>query len=160
MLKDKLMKSKFLFWGFVFALLFTLGSCKSKESAYKSVYDKAQQRDVILAPTPAPTPKQTPPTNVVVQKERVTTIEGSGLKRYSIVVGSFINKTNASSLKEIMQEQGYKAILVQNQQEMYRVIVASFDDRASAASARDTLKYQYHPDFQDAWILEQDGYGY
>ncbi len=155
MLKNEFMKSKFLLWGFAFALLFTLGSCKSKESAYKSVYEKAQQRPVDEV-TPVSKPTPTPSTNVTTQKERVTTIEGSGLKRFSVVVGSFINKTNASSLKERMHDQGYQAILVQNQQDMYRVIVASFDDKASAAAARDTLKYQYYPDFQDAWLLEQE----
>ena len=149
------MKSKILFWGFVLTLLFTLGSCKSKESAYKSVYEKAQPRQVEeVAPVSRPAPA--PSTNVKVQKEKVITIEGSGMKRYGVVVGSFINKTNASSLKEIMQEQGYQAILVQNRQDMYRVIIASYDDRGSAIAARDTLKYQYYPDFQDAWILEQE----
>ena len=151
------MKSKFLLFGFAFTLLFTLGSCKSKESAYKTVYERAQQKpEIIPAPQPVPTPTPVPSTNVTVQKEKVTTIEGRGLRRFSVVVGSFINKTNASSLKEIMQNQGYDVILVQNQQDMYRVIVASFDDRTSAANARDTLKRDYYPDFQDAWLLEQE----
>ena len=149
------MKSKFLLWGFAFALLFTLGSCKSKESAYKSVYEKAKQIDAVT-PAPAPKPAPAPSTDVVVRKEKVTAIDGSGLKRFNVVVGSFINKTNASSLKERMQDQGYRAILAQNQQDMYRVIIASFDDRASAAAERDKLKYEYYPDFQDAWILEQE----
>ena len=149
------MKSKFLLWGFAFALLFTLSSCKSKESAYKSVYEKAQQKQ-IDAVAPAPKPAPAPSTDVTVRKEKVVAIEGSGLKRFNIVVGSFINKTNASSLKERMQDQGYQAILAQNQQDMYRVIIASFDDRGSAAAERDKLKYEYYPDFQDAWILEQE----
>ena len=147
------MKSKICLWGFAFALLFTLGSCKSKESAYKSVYEKAQQRPTVEETS---TPPVSAATDVRVQKERVTTIEGSGLRRFSVVIGSFINKTNASSLKEIMQNQGYPAILVQNQQDMYRVIVSSFDDRASAVNARDRLRREYFPDFQDAWILEQE----
>jgi len=152
------MKSKFLLWGFAFALLFTLGSCKSKESAYKSVYEKAQQKQIdAVTPAPAPKPAPAPSTDdVTVRKEKVTAIEGSGLKRFNVVVGSFINKTNASSLKERMQDQGYQSILAQNQQDMYRVIIASFDDRASAVAERDKLKYEYYPDFQDAWILEQE----
>ncbi|MDR0232545.1 MAG: SPOR domain-containing protein [Dysgonamonadaceae bacterium] len=148
------MKSKILLLGFAFALLFTLGSCKSKESAYKTVYEKAQQ--VTPAPAPATKPEPAPSTNVSVKKEKVVTVEGSGMKRFGVVIGSFINKTNASSLKETMQNQGYPAILVQNQQDMYRVIVESFDDRASATAARDALKRQYYPDFQDAWLLEQE----
>lgn len=149
------MKSKLLLCGFAFTLLFTLGSCKSKESAYKTVYERAQER-AVEEPAPVYTPAPAPVADVAVKKEKVTAIEGSGLKRFSVVVGSFINKTNASSLKEIMGNQGYKAILVQNQQDMYRVIVASFDDRAGAAAERDRLKSEYYPDFQDAWLLEQE----
>ena len=149
------MKSKFLLCGFAFALLFTLGSCKSKESAYKTVYERAQERPV-EEPAPVYKPAPAPVTNVAVRKEKITAVDGSGLRRFSVVIGSFINKTNASSLKEIMQSQGYPAVLVQNQQDMYRVVVESFDDRASAATARDALKRQYYPDFQDAWILEQE----
>ncbi|MCL2650693.1 MAG: SPOR domain-containing protein [Candidatus Azobacteroides sp.] len=152
------MKSKICLWGFAFALLLTLGSCKSKESAYNSVYERAQQRPTVEAVTPPVSQPAPPPAtdDVRVQKEKVTTIDGSGLKRFGVVIGSFINKTNASSLKERMQDQGYPALLVQNQQDMYRVIVSSFDDRASAAAARETLKRDYYPDFQDAWILEQE----
>ena len=148
------MKLKICLWGFAFACLFVLGSCKTKESSYKTVKEKAVQKP----PFENSAPVVTVPTSsdVRVQKEKVTTIEGSGLKRFSVVIGSFINKTNASSLKERMQDQGYQAILVQNQQDMYRVIISSFDDRSSAISARDVLKYEYKPDFQDAWILEQE----
>ncbi len=57
---------------------------------------------------------------------------------------------------ETMRNQGYPALLVQNQQEMYRVIVLSFDDKESAAKARDQFKQKYLPDYQDAWILAQE----
>jgi cell division septation protein DedD len=151
------MKSKLLLCGFAFALLFTLGSCKSKESAYKAVYERAQERAVeepapVVKPTPAPSTNA----NVSTKKEKITAVEGSGLRRFSVVIGSFINKTNASALKERMQREGYQAILAQNEQDMYRVIVASFDDRVSAADARDALKREYAPEFQDAWLLEQE----
>jgi len=158
------MKTKFLLWGFAFTLLFTLNSCKSKESAYKQVYERAQQRPIEdpapvtvykPAPSPSPSPSKTQ-SNVNSRRESLTTIEGSGLKRFSIVVGSFIERSNASALKENMASQGYNAILVQNRQEMYRVIVASYDDRQSAVKARDQLKRDYYPDFQDAWLLEQE----
>ncbi len=152
------MKSKILVWGFAFTLLFALGSCKSKESAYKSAYEKAKEKEMTETTVEEVTPVAKPAvtTNVTVKKEKITTVEGSGLKRYSVVIGSFVNKTNASSLKARMQSDGYQAILAQNAQDMYRVIVASFDDKASAAASRDAIKAKYSPDFQDAWLLEQE----
>lgn len=151
------MKSKFLLLGFAFALLFTLGSCKSKESAYKAAYERAKQKEMqesgALGVVPAPSTNYS---DATVQRERVVAIDGSSLKRYSVVIGSFVSKTNASSLKDRMRNQGYQSILVQNAQDMYRVIVYTFDDKASAASSRDELKRHYYPDFQDAWILEQE----
>ena len=157
---NKIMKSKFLLWGFAFTLLFTLGSCKSKESAYKAAYEKAKQKEMqessyeVFVDEVAPVAPTTP--NYSVQKERITMIEGTGLNRYSVVVGSFISKTNASSLKERMQNLGYSSILAQNQQDMYRVILSSYENRYDAAAARDALKAKFYPDFQDAWLLEQE----
>ena len=67
-----------------------------------------------------------------------------------------------------MQNEGYPVILAENEQGMYRVIVASYDDRASAAAARDQIyqKYSalgntdylrrtYGVPFNDLWILER-----
>jgi cell division septation protein DedD len=77
------------------------------------------------------------------------------LRRYSVVIGSFKNKTNAYALKERMQNAGYKAILAQNEEGMLRVIVSSFDEKADAADSRDAIKAKYAPNFQDAWLLER-----
>ena len=81
--------------------------------------------------------------------------DASRLKRYSVVVGSFKNKTNAYALKERMQNDGYNAVLGENEQGMLRVIVASFDNKADAADSRDAIKAKYAPNFQDAWLLER-----
>lgn len=154
------MNTKILLWGFALALLFSLGSCKSKESAYKAAYEQAKQKEMQETSSIDEVPVSKKPaattSNATVTKERVTAVEGTGLKRYSVVIGSFVNKTNATSLRERMTNQGYNAILAQNQQEMYRVIVASYDDKADAAQARDAIKSKYYPDFQDSWLLEQE----
>ena len=159
------MKSKI--WLFVLALtlLFSLDSCKPKESAYKAAYEKAKEKEMeettveeatpVSKPRPTTTGTTTTDSPATVQKEKVTTIDGSGLKQFSVVIGSFMNRTNAVSLKDRMQLQGYNVILAQNERQMYRVIVASFDNRADAAFERDAIKIKYAPDFQDSWLLEQ-----
>lgn len=158
------MKSKILLFGLSLTLLFGLGSCKSKESAYKAAYEKAKQKEMeedaksneIEEVTPITKSKSASTSTASFQKEKVTAVDGnsSGLKRYNVVIGSFTVKTNAQSLKERMQADGYHAILAQNERQMYRVIVASYDDKASAAEERDDIKTKYSPDFQDAWLLE------
>ena len=155
------MKSKIWLFGLALTLLFSFGACKSKESAYKAAYEKAKEKEMeddknVSEITPISKPATTADSysSATVQKEKVTTIDGAGLKQFSVVIGSFMNKTNATSLKERMQQQGYSVTIAQNERQMYRVIVATFDDKANAARERDAVKAKYNPDFQDSWLLE------
>ena len=154
--------------GLCIALAFT--SCKSSESAYKKAYEKAKQQELAAAPaeeaaTPvtaepvvaAPVQTATPAVNVGnVREERVELVSGADLKAYSVVCGSFGVKANAEGLKQKLDAEGYSAKVVYNaERNMYRVVVASYDDRMQAAQARDDFKAK-HPgnaDFQKAWLL-------
>ncbi|MDR2622006.1 MAG: SPOR domain-containing protein [Dysgonamonadaceae bacterium] len=157
------MKSKIYLLGFlVICIMFTLNSCKSKESAYKAAYEAAKAREMqedVQEVNPVEKPKVSYSTaSTVVQKEKITVVDGSGssIQQYNVVIGSFTNKTNALSLKERMENRGYKAFLAQNEKGMYRVIVATFSNKAAAAAERDSLKDKYYPEFQDAWILDKN----
>lgn len=142
----------------------SLSSCGAKKSAYRKAYEQAKQREVATQATkpavqyeaPVTTPERvTAP--VTVRKERVTTYQGEDanrLKRFSVVVGSFQNPTNARNLKERMVKAGYNAVLATNEVGMLRVIVSSFDSREEAAASRDAIKARFAPDFKDAWLLE------
>ena len=156
--------------GLVIALAFT--SCKSSESAYKKAYEKAKQPElaeasaeeapaaepVVAAPvTTTTTTVTTAPVSVgTVREEKVELVSGNGLRAYSVVCGSFGVKANAEGLKTKLDNEGYSAKVVYNaERNMYRVVVASFDDRMQAAQARDDFKAK-HPsnaDFQKAWLL-------
>ena len=165
------MKSKnYLLWGLALALLFSLDSCKPKESAYKNAYEAAKAREIqenqsqvdevtpVSKPAgttqPVSKPVTTTTTNDAVQKEKVTVIGGAGIKQFSVVVGSYTNKTNAEGEKERMAKQGYSSFLAQNEKGMYRVIVATFSDRSSAAAERERFRSKFYPNYQDAWILD------
>ena len=76
-------------------------------------------------------------------------------KNFSVVIGSFINNENASSLKSNIEKDGYRVILAQNEKQMYRVIVASFNTKDEAAAERDRIKAKYTPRFDDIWLLER-----
>lgn len=147
------------------AFLLAFSSCKSRQSHYRQVYESAKQREVAATPAPS-TPQESdvivskPAEPVVaVRKERIDPVAGEDamrLKLYSVVIGSFQNPTNAYSLKERMEADGYSPVLAQNESGMLRVIVASFDSREEAAQSRDQIKRRYAPNFQDAWLLERD----
>ena len=153
--------------GLCLALAFT--SCKSSESAYKKAYEKAKQYDTQTAQqqaqpvettTAVVSPVQTRPANdtrvtdnadnVSVRQERVSMISGSGLKAFSVVVGSFGLATNAEGLQQRLRDAGYDAQIVKNEdRNMYRVVAATFDNKADAARSRDQLRATY----ADAWLL-------
>lgn len=160
-------KAIMLGMGVCIALVFS--SCKSSESAYKKAYEKAKQQELAepqaVAPVEETTSVVTAPvaTKVVesapvgVRQEKVTVVSGiNGLKDYSVVCGSFGVKVNAENLKTFLDREGYDAIVVFNAEvAMYRVIVSTFADRASAANARDAFKARYpnRQDFQGSWLL-------
>lgn len=148
------------------ALVAGLGSCKAKKSAYRKAYEEAKQREIAtqdterIVPYVSPeTETPAPATPVAVRKEKVSTVEGEkaeNLKRYSVVIGSFQNPTNARALREKMTEKGYDAVLAKNEMGMLRVIISSFATREEAAASREAIKARFAPDYKDAWILEKE----
>jgi len=148
-----------LLWGLTLVLLIAFNSCKPKESAYKAAYDAAKSRETAAPSQSDNTSVSTKPNPYAgatpVQREKVTVVDGSGLQQFSVVIGSFLDLTNARSLKERMTNQGFNSILAQNEKGMYRVIIASFNNKADAATKRDRIKDQFYPNFQDAWILDK-----
>ena len=125
------------------AMTVAFGSCKSKQSAYRQAYEQAKEREIAQAED------KDMETRPIVSKD------ASRLDRFSVVVGSFRNATNARSLKERLESEGYTPILAENEQGMLRVIVASFPSREEAIAAREAVKERYAPNFQDAWLLER-----
>ena len=156
---------KLVVLGMGVCMVLAFASCKSSESAYKKAYEKAKQQELVEAPVEV-TPVVAAPVEVKkatdaangVRQEKVTVVSGNGdnLKDYSVVCGSFGLKANAEGLKEFLDAEGYNATIAFNAESaMYRVIVSTFADRASAAQARDAFKAKYpnRKDFQGAWLL-------
>lgn len=165
------MKKTVLF-GTAAIIALAMSSCKSGESAYKKAYEKSQAQEAAAKPaeTTAPvavTPVETTTTtettntteatttatpdysNVSVRTENVSLVSGSGLKAYSVVVGSFGIETNATNLQNKLKEQGYDAQVAKSTENMYRVIISTHNEKAAAAQMRDKVISQY----QGAWLL-------
>jgi cell division protein FtsN len=137
-------------------------SCKSKQKAYKAAYEQAKEREVDYSIDSDVEedikPVSKSKTVTTARQERITAVAGEnadGIKLYSVVIGSFKNKTNAYSLKERMQNDGYMPILGENEQGMLRVILTSHETRREADQSREAIRSKYRPDFQDAWVLER-----
>ena len=152
--------------GLCLAMSFT--GCKPGESAYKKAYQKAQAQaqttqqeiPVVQTETPVVTPVVTKPAtdtrsvdnldNVTVRQERVSVVNGTGLKDFSVVVGSFSVIANAEGLQQRLRNAGYAAQIAKNEdRNMYRVIAATFASKAEAVQSRDQLRATY----PDAWLL-------
>ncbi|MEI7676522.1 MAG: SPOR domain-containing protein [Bacteroidales bacterium] len=159
---------KLIFYSIVTLIAVGVSSCKPKESAYKAAYERAKQKEIVTQPkveeVVKPVVTVTPPVAPIssgkerVTKERITPVvasDESGLKNFSVVIGSFINNENAGMLKSNIEKDGYRVILAQNEKQMYRVIVASFNTKDEAAAERDRIKAKYAPRFDDIWLLER-----
>ena len=157
-------KSMILCTGMCIALAFT--GCKSKESAYRQAYEKAQAADAAAEAAttvenqPVVTPLQERPItenkvvdnmdNVSVRQENLTVVSGSGLRSFSVVVGSFSVKANAEGLQKLLINAGYNAQIAYNSdRNMYRVIASTFDNKYDAVQSREQLRGKY----PDAWLL-------
>ena len=156
--------------GICAAMAFT--SCKSSESAYKQAYLKAKQQEegqqqqqqpavqtqqvetnvvVPLEEKPATQTQVVDNTdNIKVTQERVSLINGEGLKNFSVVVGSFSLAANAEGLQQQLKSAGYNAQIVKNEdRNMYRVVATTFDTKEEAAASRNALQSTY----AGAWLL-------
>ncbi len=148
-------------------LAMAMTSCKTSESAYKKAYEKAKQYDTAqpaaqptIETAPVVTPVEAKPAtetqvvdnldNVSVRQESVSLVNGSGLKAFSVVVGSFGVRANAEGLMQRLKEAGYDAQVVKNDEKnMFRVVASTFADKASAVASRDQIRASY----PDAWLL-------
>jgi len=173
-------KHLFLALGLCSVVVFT--GCKSRESAYRQAYELARAQDAARIDTEQPAVAVTPATPVTdsVSVVPVTTtpvtvpvaagngeadvrtipggftvVNGTPLKAYSVVVGSFVTQANAEGLMSTLQSHGYEARVVKtnetinNQTGWFRVIAASYDDKDSAIRMRNELA----PTYAGAWLL-------
>lgn len=157
------MKSRIYLFGVVIATTCIFSACQSKQSAYQHVYEAAQARSTVNESAKPATAnagrntggERTKPATATFQSEKIMPVDGMSIKQYSVVIGSFINKTNAESLRNRMQVRGYQPVLAKNEKDMYRVIVATFDNKTDAYSERDAVRDRYPDEFGDAWLLER-----
>lgn len=137
----------------------TFTACKTKQKVTKipgaNVEAKAPEATTPAQTAPAATtPEYSGPE--VTRNEKFSLAEGEtnadALKfKYHVVVGSFKNKDNARGLVSTLRGEGNNALMVVNEQGMFRVLIASFDTYAQARSRISQINSR----FADAWVLVQ-----
>ncbi len=79
------------------------------------------------------------------------TNQSSFAKKYHVVVGSFGVQDNAKNLQRTLNSEGNNAIVVINEQGMFRVLIASYDEYSQARAKISQIESRFH----DAWVLRQ-----
>lgn len=133
-------------------------ACKSKQKVAKipGAEKVATSETTYSATTTAPTVVTQPTVNEpeVTRNEsfRLTTGDAASMNmKYHVVVGSFKSIDNAKGLQSTLVSEGNKALVVINEQGMYRVLIASYNDYSQAR----TRISQISGRFSDAWVLVQ-----
>ena len=71
-----------------------------------------------------------------------------------MVVGSFGLKSNAEGMQSLLKQGGYDAQIVFNpQNNMYRVISGTYDNKGEAVQSRDAIRGSKFNKNSDSWLL-------
>ena len=149
-------------------LAFAFASCGSSEKAYRKMYEKAQAAEAnktateqqpteevaVVTPVVEKSANETVVVdntdNVPVRQGNYSVVSGSGLKAFSVVVGSYSVQANAEGMQGQLRNKGYDAqVAYDASTRMYRVVASTFDTKNDAVQSRNQLRSQY----PDAWLL-------
>lgn len=150
---------KKIFGMFLMAAIVLTGStsCKSKQKVTEisgaNVEASAQTN---TAATTAGTAVATAAEAEKTRNEKFSLAEGETNtaafnNKYHVVVGSFSIQQNAKNLQRTLNSEGNNALVVVNEQGMFRVLIASFNEYTQA---RERIN-QINTRFPDAWVLVQ-----
>lgn len=133
-------------------------ACKSKQKVAEITGANIVVGSTTTTPT-VTTPAKTTTTTVsnepeVTRNESFTLSEGDASalnNKYHVVVGSFKSQVNAKGLQTTLKNEGNKALVVVNEQGMFRVLIASYNEYSQARARINEIKER----FADAWVLVQ-----
>ncbi len=92
---------------------------------------------------------------IVVREEKVRTVEEVGpdvFHHYYVIIGSFRILDNARTFKEDLRIEHFPAVLLENEDGLYRVSVGAYNEEAPARSQIAQIRSQ-HDKYDDVWLL-------
>lgn len=133
-----------------------LSSCKTKQKvtdltgANKPAVEASSEEMAVVQPAATSTLKEVTRNETFKLADGETNTSAMS-KKYHVVVGSFSIQSNAINLRNTLLNEGNEALIVVNENGMFRVLVASFNDYTVAHQKIDAIKSR----FADAWVLVQ-----
>ncbi len=144
-----------IFYLFVFASLTVITSCSSLNKGSSSFGDKPATKapssvKVKEAPVEKPAAKE-----VVVKQEKVKIIETQANEKagkFYVIIGSFKVLDNARNFRQQLVAEKFAPSILENENGLYRVSVASYDDESMARTRIADIRSQYEK-YGDVWLL-------
>ncbi|MFO8000518.1 MAG: SPOR domain-containing protein [Marinilabilia sp.] len=94
--------------------------------------------------------------DIVVREEKVRSVdvdeEDESVYRYYVIIGSFRFYDNATSYKEDLIDEGFVPVILENENGLFRVSVAAYDEEAPARGNISSIRRKY-PEYSDVWLL-------
>ncbi|MBP8791518.1 MAG: SPOR domain-containing protein [Breznakibacter sp.] len=144
-----------IFYLFVLASLTVITSCSSLNKGSSSFGDKPATKapssvKVKEAPVEKPAAKE-----VVVKQEKVKIIETQANEKagkFYVIIGSFKVLDNARNFRQQLVAEKFAPSILENENGLYRVSVASYDDESMARTRIADIRSQYEK-YGDVWLL-------
>jgi len=128
------------------------GSTKMDESPYA---DGAKDDGIEVRDEPK-TEEDGEQEEIVVREEKVRSVDveedEENIFRYYVIIGSFRFYDNATTYKEELTEEGFVPVILENENGLYRVSVAAYDDEKPARNNIASIRRNY-PQYSDVWLL-------
>ncbi|MCK9311156.1 MAG: SPOR domain-containing protein [Bacteroidales bacterium] len=141
----------------LFMLMVVLSGCKINQEAYNTAYQKLKDKEETIMNTKAKVAMDVPidimvndtSLNYVYEHFNLILGKETDLSDFNVVARSFINRTNARGFYSQMQDKGYPAVLVQNEENMFRIIVGAASSKEDVEIELKNIKTAY----PEAYIL-------
>jgi cell division protein FtsN len=92
---------------------------------------------------------------IVVKEEKVKVIDTTPEQevfKYYVIIGSFRVLDNARNYKTQLLSEGFTPVLLENENGLYRVSVAAYNDETPARTRINNIRTKYEK-YADVWLL-------
>ncbi|MCW3788314.1 SPOR domain-containing protein [Plebeiibacterium sediminum] len=133
------------------AIFIGLIGCRSLSDTGSSSFSDSNSPYVKEEPKVKPVVKETK--DIVVKEEKVKVIEEEDKSfKYYVIIGSFKVLSNAKTYKSTLIEEGFTPVILENENGLYRVSVAAYNDEMDARNKVGMIRNQYEK-YNDTWLL-------
>ncbi|MCW3807610.1 SPOR domain-containing protein [Plebeiibacterium marinum] len=132
-------------------ILVGLAGCKSLSDTGSSSFSDSDSPYVKEEPKVKPVIKEEK--KIIVKEEKVKVIEDEDKSfKYYVIIGSFKVLSNAKNYKQTLTNEGFIPVILENENGLYRVSIAAYNDEMDARNKVNVVRNQYEK-YDDTWLL-------